>query len=227
MRDFRFAILLGALSVAAVAACNSSSNENRLSRDKKPPKQESETHDKTAEPADPLDDLGRQFLTAIQEDDFDKYHACWLRLSDFEAMIKNPPPDMPAPSKEQLDQMREYVANRDDFLRLTFPILRRALNDKCGGVDELALSDVIANNVSVENGQRGASSIDVVLSVKDKVFVNYHIDDGAFANDRWYFSDKPDLMLTITSGKDKSENVLLGSFATEEETAKLRAFDGP
>jgi len=181
---------------------------------------------------DPMDAMGHRFLTALQENDFEKYHACWLRIPDMEALIKNPPPEWQVPSlpsKEQFDQMLRHssVSKRDEFLRLTFPILRRALVDRCGDVAELALSDVIANNVSVQNGLKVASSLDVVLSSPGKLTTKYHIDHGAFINERWYFLHRPDHMLRITTVDGDTTMVSFGEYATKDETAKLKVLEGP
>lgn len=235
MKACNSVMLLLCVAALSLTSCRSRSADNSgTSEDNTQTEDQSQTNppstakEEPSVPEDPIDVLGHRFLTAIQENDIDKYLACWLRIQDVETLIKNPPPDMPVLTEEQLDQMRVYFSKRDEFIRFTFPLLRRAVIDRCGDVATLTNSEVTAHNVSDENGQKGAGSFDVVLSTSDNREVTYHIDDGAFVNERWYFSDRPDTMLTITTAdSDSDEIVFFSQYATEEEATRLKQMDAP
>ena len=182
MKFGEFVPLLVCVSAISLTSCRSQSSENDVAtedrsrtRNETQNNQSNNSNEEASTPEDSLDALARRLLTAIQENDIDKFHACWPRIQDLEALVRNPPPDMPVQSEERFNQMRGYLSERDELVRFVFPWLRRAVIDKCGDLGILEVVDV-RGNVSVHDGYKNANSIVVVLSTPDDREVNYHVD---------------------------------------------------
>lgn len=187
--------------------------------------QEPVASDKRIEKLDAKKQLGNLFLKALQTDDRDKYLDCWMQFAQVESQLKELPEGAPRPSSDQLNKMRGYIEDRNDLARVIFPILRRALIKNFGNLDDLVVSDVVPDNVKSKGGQTAASSVDVIFATKEGLRIMYHVDDGILIGDRWYFSDKPDSILTIQRATDKTEVIMLGDYATKEELEKLSKRD--
>lgn len=167
--------------------------------------------------------LGKRFLKSVRSSKADDYVACWLGYEEMEAALSNLPPGAPKPSAEQLKQIKAYVEKRDKLIRVSYLMLRRGIAKECGDLSSLTVSDVIVSNISEMQGKTVASSIEIVLLTSGKRKVAYRVDDGALLDGKWYFSDKPAAMFTITLPNGKTENKLLSDYATAEETETLKA----
>ena len=182
-----------------------------------------ESPDPTSEPAASDDEsiraLGQTMLKALQDNDIEKFLGCWLNEADFDNLLAKPPTGAPSISAEERAQMKDYLRKRDRFVRLSFPMLRRALTRTSGNLAGLHLSD-ISGDVKIRNGIKRVAGFDILFTTPTGVQIGYSVDDGAYANGRWYFTDRPDNHIAIDP-KGQDNSVFLKDFATDEERVKL------
>lgn len=169
---------------------------------------------------DSLEALAGRWLTALQENDADAFHACWPRVEDLESLTNQPPPDADVPSKEQFEQMRESLLQRDRLVRLVFPWMRRAIIDKCGSPGALELVEVRGKE-NAQGSFRKAVGVVVVLSGQDNSEIEFEMNTATFFNSRWCFSDKPPATFLVTTAGD-TEKVFSNEYATEQEFSEFQ-----
>lgn len=169
--------------------------------------------------------LGHRFLNALQKDDVDAFVACWMGEKEMLEALKNLPAGVEKPNEKQLAGLKQHLVQRDEVIKLVFSPLRKAITDKCGKLDAMVVATVKPSNVQQRRGLTRATSIVLEFTTGSGETVKYNVDDGVQLNEKWYFSDKPDLSLDIVSKEGSSETVFLKEYANEQEKKKLGELD--
>ncbi len=154
---------------------------------------------------DPASALGIRFVAALAKKDVAAAKKCWTQWPLYEKLYKALPKkvrDQIPP--ENLEKHRKYIAARDEVLTDFLPNLLKLLERE--GVNVKSLKHEKTKLISIRgSGERkAANAVRVYAKDAKGIQIVLRIDDGAYYNGRWYFTDKPyrDVVL-VKNGKER------------------------
>jgi hypothetical protein len=174
----------------------------------------------TADEQQAMNELGERLVAALRAGDQKKALECWLSWESIAAEIPKLPPEE-RPAAAAVEAQRNDVRRRDEINSLTIPLLIRLLRDFNPKPEDLKLVRLTG---LVRMHRRNKMTDDFVLTMRNAQgdeFV-YELDDGVFLENRWHFTDKPDMGVEVRRG-GRSAPVELSDYATEDERQKLEA----
>ena len=216
--------LLLTMIVFTFAACSSDQSDSEgtdSGNNSNAEKNGASSSSKKSTPTDPGTALGNRFLKALQDNDEDAFASCWLSIDDVNKLIENADEGVELPTNEQLEQMESYVKKVEQYVRIVFPLLRKALIDTCGDLNKMSVKKVTPIAIQERDFMDSAASMDVTLATPNGGVVTLNIDDAALGKLRWYFTDKPDTNFNFVASDGTKKSIDLYDLASDEQKEKL------